>query len=236
MRNSAACIRRPTLLLTALAVAAALLLLLLAGGGGRVAAAAPATESARPAGHCKAVGLRWPPWLGRALFPAVALPLLLAGPGCHGGGGEPASAVAPAPAPPAVRIGGGAAVPVELALTGAQRSRGLSGRESLAAGSGMLFVFEQPNKSGFWMPEMRFSLDIIWIGADCRLVHIAADVPHPAPDTPRSELPIYAPDAPGQYVLEVNAGDAARSGWQTGDAATFSGPGLEDTGCYGTGE
>ena len=236
MRNSAAFIRNPALLLTALAVAAALLLLLLAGGGGRVAAAAPADESARPAGPCKGVNLRWPPWLGRALFPAVALPLLLASPGCGSGGGDPAAAVAPAPAPPAVRIGGGAAVPVELALTGAQRSRGLSGRESLAAGSGMLFVFEQPNKSGFWMPEMRFSLDIIWIGADCRLVHIAAEVPHPAPDTPRSELPIYAPDAPGQYVLEVNAGDAARAGWQTGDAATFSGAGLEDTGCYGTGE
>ena len=233
MRNSAVGIRRFPLLAAALA-AALLLLVLLAGGGGRVAAAAPASESARPAGHCKGVNLRWPPWLGRALFPAVALPLLLAGPGCNGGGGDPAASVAPAP--PAVSIGGGAAVPVELALTGAQRSRGLSGRESLSAGSGMLFVFDQPNKSGFWMPEMRFSLDIIWIGADCRLVHIEADVPHPAPETPRSELPIYAPDAPGQYVLEVNAGDAARAGWQTGDAATFRGPGLEDTGCYQTGE
>lgn len=230
MRNFAVGIRRFPLLAVALAAA---LLLLLAGGGGRGVAAAPASESARPAGPCQGVNLRWPPWLGRALFPAVALPLLLAGPGCNGGS-DPAASVAPAP--PAVSIGGGAAVPVELALTGAQRSRGLSGRESLPAGSGMLFVFDQPNKSGFWMPEMRFSLDIIWIGADCRLVHIEAEVPHPAPDTPRSELPIYAPDAPGQYVLEVNAGDAARAGWQTGDAATFRGAGLEDTGCYQPGE
>ena len=226
----AAFIRRPPLLVAALALA----LLLLAGGGGRAAAdaaPAPAAESAHPSGACKGVALRWPPWLGRLLFPALALPLLLAGPGC-------ASEPTPTPAPetPAVSIAGGPPVPVELALTGAQRSRGLSGRESLADGRGMLFVFDRPNKTGFWMPEMRFSLDIVWIGADCRLVHIEADVPHPAPETPRSELPVYPPAVPGQYVLEVNAGDAARAGWQLGDPATFTGAGLEDTGCYQAGE
>lgn len=226
MRKFAAFIRRPPLLFTALALA----LLLLAGGGGRAAAdapPAPAAESARPAGACRGAALRWPPWLGRLLFPALALPLLLAGPGC---GSEPPPTAAPET--PAVSIGGGPPVPVELALTGPQRAKGLSGRESLADGSGMLFVFDAPSDAGFWMPEMRFSLDIIWIGADCRLVHIEAEVPHPAPETPRSELPTYAPAVPGQYVLEVNAGDAARAGWQLGDAAAFTGPGLETTHCH----
>ena len=48
-----------------------------------------------------------------------------------------------------------------------ERSQGLSGRPNLAAGTGMLFVFEQAGSYAFWMKDMRFPLDMVWIDAQC---------------------------------------------------------------------
>ena len=59
---------------------------------------------------------------------------------------------------------------MDVALTPAARARGLSGRESLASMTGMLFVFETGRASAFWMKDMLFSLDFVWIGEDCTVV------------------------------------------------------------------
>ena len=81
----------------------------------------------------------------------------------------------------------------------------------------MLFVFQEERQHTFWMKDMRFPLDMIWITAECTIADIIADVPNPPPDQKNGVLPTYSPSAPGTFVLELNAGVAAASGLQTGD-------------------
>ncbi|MCI0903908.1 MAG: DUF192 domain-containing protein, partial [Chloroflexi bacterium] len=71
--------------------------------------------------------------------------------------------------------------PVELAATPEERIRGLSGRDHLNSGSGMLFIFENAERFRFWMREMEIPLDIVWISSGCRVVDVAENVPFPDP-------------------------------------------------------
>lgn len=132
----------------------------------------------------------------------------------------------PTPAGPLLMIGT-AIIPVELATNPQQWSDGLSRRDKLAAGTGMLFVFEGEAIYSFWMKEMRFPLDMVWITAGCVVEGVTADIPPPAPDTPTASLPMYSPQTPVLYVLEINAGEAAAKGIQPGSAVQFRGPGLD---------
>lgn len=96
---------------------------------------------------------------------------------------------------------------VEVANTAYTRMQGLSGREALAEGRGMLFLFETPQVPGFWMKDMKFSIDIVWI-RDGRVVGVEANV---LPDDSPSRT-IYYPPSPVDSVLEIPAGSAARAG------------------------
>ena len=115
-----------------------------------------------------------------------------------------------------------AAFSVELALTSDQQSQGLSDRDSLAPGTGMLFVFAPRRASAFWMFRMRFPIDIVWISANCAVVDITVEAPAPEPDTPTSDLPTYSSSSDAGYVLEINAGKAAEQGIEIGDAVRFA--------------
>ena len=95
--------------------------------------------------------------------------------GDRNGNGPPTETPAPIQGP-VVRIGD-ALFPVDLALTPEQRSQGLSGREVMAAETGMLFIFENEGTFSFWMKEMHFPLDIVWIGADCTVVDVTLGAP-----------------------------------------------------------
>lgn len=119
-----------------------------------------------------------------------------------------------------VRIGA-LVVDAEQARTPAERAQGLSGRESLDADAGMLFVYEDELQPGFWMREMRFPLDFIWISAEGIVVDLTEDVPPPAPSTADSDLPLYRPDTPARYVLEVNAGLVREAAVSVGDTVQF---------------
>lgn len=135
----------------------------------------------------------------------------------------PSSVTAPAtPAAPIITVGE-AVFPVELADTPEKRARGLSGRPGLEAGSGMLFVFDSESRVAFWMPEMHFPLDFLWIASDCRVADITQDVPPPVPEMALSDLPRYRPSVPVQYVLEINAGEVAAAGITRGDPVVFTG-------------
>ena len=118
---------------------------------------------------------------------------------------------------------GGASFAVEIASRPEDRTRGLSGRDSLADGAGMLFVFESGRASSFWMRGMRFALDFVWIGDNCEVVEIHADVPPPAAGADVGQLPIYSSATPARYNLEINAGEAAKRGIEAGDAVKFIG-------------
>ncbi len=143
----------------------------------------------------------------------------------------PTSTATPVPAPttvvteepvygPMVRVAE-VVFPVELAVEPEDRFQGLSGRAFLDSGTGMLFVFEEEDRLRFWMREMEFSLDIIWIDAECRVVDISENVPAPDPGTPLDALPRYSPDAPARYVLEINGGESAARGLGAGDPVEF---------------
>jgi len=120
-----------------------------------------------------------------------------------------------------VRIGD-LTIEAEVANTPAERVPGLGGRDSLPRDAGMLFVHVDERQRTFWMRDMRFALDFVWISADRRVVELTQDVPPPPPGTPDSDLPTYRPDVPVQYVLEVNAGVAAEAGIEVGNAVSFA--------------
>jgi uncharacterized membrane protein (UPF0127 family) len=111
-------------------------------------------------------------------------------------------------------------IPVEIARTADEWRRGLSGRQSLPADQGMLFVFPTPGMYPFWMPDMRFPIDIIWIDENRRVIGISENVP---PLENASKPVYYRPPSPAQYVLEVNAGFARSHGITVGDQLSLPG-------------
>jgi uncharacterized membrane protein (UPF0127 family) len=95
----------------------------------------------------------------------------------------------------------------------------------------MLFVFEEPGIYPFWMIEMQFPLDFVWIGSGCTVVDLTENVPSPQPGEDSGDLPRYRPAAEVQYVLEINAGEIESAGISTGDAVVFKGDLAGNYGC-----
>lgn len=95
---------------------------------------------------------------------------------------------------------GDLSIPITIADTPEEQEQGLSGTDSLTEGTGKLFVFKTPAIYGFWMKDMQYPLDIIWIGTDMRIVSISEYV------TPESYPTVFYPPQAVGYVLEVNAG------------------------------
>jgi len=103
-------------------------------------------------------------------------------------------------------IVGSELINVEIADTNEKRMQGLSNKTNLANKEGMLFIFEDKDISPFfWMKEMNFPIDIIWIN-DSKIVQVDKNIPAPEAQTLESELTLYKPAQPIDYVLEVNAG------------------------------
>lgn len=111
---------------------------------------------------------------------------------------------------------------VELANDEATREQGLSGKTTLAENSGMLFVFPQKGKYSFWMRDMKFDIDIIYIDDDT-VVDIFKDVKAPQADTPSSSLPLYTSEADANYVLEVPSGTVEKYLIKEGDKVEIKG-------------
>ncbi|HEY4518363.1 MAG TPA: DUF192 domain-containing protein [Candidatus Paceibacterota bacterium] len=105
---------------------------------------------------------------------------------------------------------------LKLADEPAEQEHGLSDRESMAQDHGMLFAFPTPNITGFWMKDMHFALDIVWLDADKVIVQIDENVkPETYPEI------IFRPQVPVKYVLEINAGVAGELGLYVGQKLNF---------------
>jgi len=100
---------------------------------------------------------------------------------------------------------------VEPVSSPSDLARGLSFRDSLAMNSGMLFEFEQDDIQCFWMKDMRFAIDMIWLDANGKVVHIKPNA------TPGSYPAQFCPPQPARYVLEVNKGATQAAGVTIGD-------------------
>lgn len=107
---------------------------------------------------------------------------------------------------------GGKRFQVEVAITDAEKQKGLGYRDRLADEAGMLFIYSRPEQYSFWMMGMQFPLDIIWINGKT-IVDIASNVPVASPGS----MLTYSPKAPADKVLEVNAGTVERLGVKIGD-------------------
>jgi len=100
---------------------------------------------------------------------------------------------------------------VEISDEPDEKSRGLMFRESLSRDTGMLFLFDKEGFYSFWMMNVNFNLDIIWINSNGNVVHIERDLP-----SCFMSCPTYAPRESARYVLELNSGVANELGLLVG--------------------
>ena len=95
---------------------------------------------------------------------------------------------------------GDEALLLEIADTDTLRTQGLSGHQPLASNEGMLFMFPTEGQYAFWMKDMNFPIDIVWLDSDYRIV----DVKNYA--TPDSYPKMFMPSESARFVLELSAG------------------------------
>ena len=107
-------------------------------------------------------------------------------------------------------------VMVEIVDSDDERGQGLSGRDALKNDQGMLFVFDEPGRPSFWMKDMNFPLDFIWIYEDA-VVEVRENVPAAIEG---GVARTYEPTIPATMMLEVNSGWVKQYGIRVGDRVT----------------
>ncbi|KKQ96189.1 MAG: hypothetical protein UT23_C0038G0001 [Candidatus Woesebacteria bacterium GW2011_GWA1_39_12] len=117
---------------------------------------------------------------------------------------------------------GNVKIQIEVARTPEEKNQGLSGRQSLAEGSGMLFIFEENSRPNFWMKDMRFAIDIIWIN-DGKVVQIDRAIPPPELGTKDGDLELYRSNQPIDLVLEVPSGFSDKNQIEVGGVVHWQG-------------
>lgn len=111
---------------------------------------------------------------------------------------------------------GGEEFEVKIADTKQKRNRGLGGTDPLERNEGMLFVFPEHGRYSFWMKDVAYPIDIIWIDTN-KIVDIAPRVP---PEVSDEALPRYQPRLPANRVIEVPSGTVDRLGIKIGDTVS----------------
>lgn len=99
---------------------------------------------------------------------------------------------------------------VEVVDTKSELERGLSGKLALKDKQGMLFIFPKESVLPFWMKEMNFAIDIIWLDENMKVVHIVEGA------MPENYPEIYKNIIPAKYVLEINSGASKDYGIEIG--------------------
>jgi hypothetical protein len=106
-----------------------------------------------------------------------------------------------------------------IASTDEQRIRGLSGLEKINENEGMIFLFDEPSKQGFWMNKMNFPIDILWLDAKNRVVHIEKNL---EPCKIFLDCPVYNPQIDSLYVIELRSGFTSDHSIKNGTIINFS--------------
>lgn len=108
----------------------------------------------------------------------------------------------------------------EVAIDPAAQKKGLSGRDNLPEDSGLLFVYPSKSILTFWMLDVRFNIDLLWISDD-KIVGIEKNMQAPAPATEDKDLLLYSSPEPVNRVLEINSGLVDKYGIQIGDRLEY---------------
>ena len=126
---------------------------------------------------------------------------------------------------------GTAVYTVEIAENNLTRGKGLSGQLGLPDDHGMLFIFDNPAIQTFWMKDMLFPIDIVWISETCLVTGITPNIPIPLESTDINRLPRYQSDRPVKYVLEIAQGQAKVWDIKVGDSVILHGGHKIPVGC-----
>lgn len=107
---------------------------------------------------------------------------------------------------------------IEIADTQDKRVSGLSGRNNMALDSGMLFRFDKPGNYSFWMKDMKFSLDFVFI-ASGKIVDLMENIPYPQ----SKESPVITVSSKSEFdsVLEINSGVIKEYNIKVGDQVSL---------------
>jgi uncharacterized protein len=106
----------------------------------------------------------------------------------------------------------------DLALTNEQKEKGLSVKDKLKESEAMLFIFEESAQHSFWMKDVKFPIDIIWLDSDGKVGHIEQNL---QPCVSVLICISYSPDIDSQYVLETVAGFTQRRNISVGTDIDF---------------
>ncbi len=107
-----------------------------------------------------------------------------------------------------VALPDGTLVKCEVPLTSEGMEQGLMYREGLCGNCGMLFMFKNSGNLEFWMKNMKFPIDIVFLDKDWKVVRIARDAP-PCPEEPCA---VYSSQSMAKYVLELDANETIAHG------------------------
>lgn len=107
---------------------------------------------------------------------------------------------------------------IAVARTSRDKQIGLSGRTSIPDDEAMLFPFDKPDYYSFWMKQMKFPIDIIYINGN-KVVTVHKNVQ--PPQGQNADLPIYRPDQPADKVLEIKANLSDKYNIKPGDTVAI---------------
>ncbi len=120
---------------------------------------------------------------------------------------------------------------IEIASTSEKQERGLSGKSKLMEfikdqkirTEGMLFVFDKAQTLNFWMKDMNFDLDMVWLDKNLKIVHITKNALASSYNrqNPASSTIFTNGDRLAKYVLEINSGASQRLNLKVGDTLTI---------------
>ena len=119
-----------------------------------------------------------------------------------------------------IAIPGGAVIQAELANTPQKRAEGLMYRTYLAPDRGMLFTFSQAEAWVFWMKNTKIPLDLIWMDQNRLITEIVPNA-QPCKSDSAATCPKFGGNRRSVFVLELNAGMAAKHGLKPGDRLDF---------------
>ncbi len=104
---------------------------------------------------------------------------------------------------------------VEPVVTKEERVRGLSGREYLPQDTVMLFIFDNEDYHGIWMKDMHFSIDIVWLDKEKKVVGYKKGA------SPESFPDVFSVEKPSLYIIEGNEGFVEENSINLGDVVVF---------------
>lgn len=109
-----------------------------------------------------------------------------------------------------------AKIQIETVVSPEALQRGLSGRPALASGNGMFFVFPRLARHSMWMPDMRFSIDLVWLNEHMEIVSVHTGLKPCGPAG--NPCPSYVAERMALYAIELPAGDVQKLGLRIGQS------------------